>query len=100
MDLVAISSITRNLVPIMLIIALFLFMRLGIRAKSLRSVQAELSIFIVIWVIAELIRAMLLLGITETDPTLEFLSMITHTISMIAFGFFMTFRFYRHSAGR
>ena len=90
----------RNLVPIGLIIALLLFLRLGIKAKSIRSVQAELSIFIVIWVSAELLRAMLLLGIIRTNATLEFSGIVIHTMSMIAFGIFMVFRFYRYSAGR
>ena len=90
----------RNLVPIGLIIALVLFLRLGIKAKSIRSVQAELSIFIVIWVTAELLRAMLLLGIIRTNATLEFSGIVIHTMSMIAFGIFMVFRFYRYSAGR
>lgn len=90
----------RNLVPIGLIIALVLFLRLGIKAKSIRSVQAELSIFIVIWVSAELLRAMLLLGIIRTNATLEFSGIVIHTMSMIAFGIFMVFRFYRYSAGR
>ena len=91
-------SIMRNLVPIVLIIALLLFLRLGIKAKSIRSVQAELSIFIVIWVVAELLRAMLLLGIIQTNPTIEVLGITIHTLSMIAFGIFVVFRFYRYSA--
>ena len=91
-------SIMRNLVPIVLIIALLLFLRLGIKAKSIRSVQAELSIFIIIWVVAELLRAMLLLGIIQTNPTIEVLGITVHTLSMIAFGIFVVFRFYRYSA--
>ncbi|HEY4673134.1 MAG TPA: hypothetical protein VIH03_03120 [Nitrososphaerales archaeon] len=100
MDILTISTILRNLVPIGLVIALLLFLRLGIKAKSVRSAQAELSIFIVIWVIAELLRAMLLLGIIQTNPMFEFLGILIHTMSMIAFGIFMVFRFYRYSAGR
>ena len=91
-------SIMRNLVPIVLIIALLLFLRLGIKARSIRSVQAELSIFIIIWVVAELLRAMLLLGIIQTNPTIEVLGITVHTLSMIAFGIFVVFRFYRYSA--
>lgn len=99
-DIFDISTIVRNLVPIVLIIVLLLFLRLGIKAKSIRSVQAEPSIFIVIWVVAELLRAILLLGIVRTNPTIEFVGIVIHRLSMIAFGTFMVFRFYRYSAGR
>lgn len=94
-----ISGVARNLVIFGLLIALVLFIRLALKAKTIRSFQSELSIFVIIWVLSELVRALLVLRIIEANPTLQLLSIVIHTISMVAFGVFIVVRFYRHRAG-
>jgi len=52
--LLAVSDISvalRNLVPVMLIVALVLFARLAIKSKSISSLQSQLSVFLMIWIL-------------------------------------------------
>ena len=92
-----IAAIARNLVPAGLIVALILFLVLAIRSKTIGSLQAELSIFLSIWVVAELLRALGILNLIGTSPTLQLITFTIHTLAMVAFGFFILFRFYRVS---
>jgi hypothetical protein len=95
LDIVA--GIARSLVPFGLIIALGLFGWLAIKGKSLRSLQVELSIFLVIWIVAELLRSLLLLGIIGGSTSLQLFGLEIHTISMVVFGILITIRVYRIS---
>jgi hypothetical protein len=83
------------LVPVSLIIAFILFARLAIISRSIRSLQAQLSIFILVWVIAELLRSLLLLNIISASVTLQTLGLEIHTVAMVAFGVFMLSRYYK-----
>jgi hypothetical protein len=82
-------------VPIALAIAFILFARLAIKSKTVRSLQAQLSIFILIWDVAELLRSLLLLNVISASASLQLLGLEIHTIAMVAFGAFMLLRFYR-----
>jgi hypothetical protein len=96
--LLAVSDISvalRNLVPVMLIVALVLFARLAIKSKSLSSLQSQLSAFLMIWIVAELLRALLAVGLVAATPALQLLGFEIHTVAMVAFGGFLLFRFYR-----
>ncbi|MBI3023911.1 MAG: hypothetical protein HYU03_06370 [Thaumarchaeota archaeon] len=97
MVLETIAPIARNLVPPGLIVALVLFLALAIRSKTIGSLQAELSIFLTIWVVAELLRVLGILNLIGTSPTLQLITVTIHTLSMVAFGLFILFRFYRVS---
>jgi hypothetical protein len=90
-----VSEALRNLVPLMLIVALILFARLAIKSKSLSSLQSQLSVFLMIWIVAELLRALLALGLVAATPALQLLGFEIHTAAMVAFGGFLLFRFYR-----
>ena len=90
-----ISSALRNLVPVMLVVALVLFARLAIKSKSLSSLQSQLSVFLMIWIVAELLRALLAVGLIAATSTLQILGFEIHTAAMVAFGGFLIFRFYR-----
>ena len=92
-----VSVFARNLVPAGLIIALGLFGWLALRVKTLRSLQVELSIFLIIWIIAELLRSLLVAGVISGSPSLQLIGLEIHTISMVAFGFLITVRIYRIS---
>jgi hypothetical protein len=92
--LISLPDLASDLVPIALIIALFIFVRLAFLSKSIRSLQAQLSIFLIIWIVAELLRALLVIGIVSTTPQLELLGFEIHTASMVAFGLFLLLRYY------
>jgi small-conductance mechanosensitive channel len=92
--LIALPDVASDLVPIALIIALVIFVSLAIKSKSIRSLQAQLSIFLIIWIVAELLRALLVIGLISTTPALELLGFEIHTASMVLFGLFLLVRFY------
>ncbi len=93
-----VSGALRNLVPVMLVVALVLFARLAIKSKSLSSLQSQLSVFLMIWIIAELLRALISVGMITATPALQLLGLEVHTLAMVAFGGFLLFRFYRVSS--
>lgn len=84
----------RDLVSLPLIISMILFARLAIKSKSVASLQAQLSIFLMIWIAAELLRSFQTLGIINASTSLQLLGLEIHTAAMIAFGGFIFFRFY------
>lgn len=90
-----ISTPLRNLVPVMLVVTFFLFARLAIKSKSLSSLQSQLSLFLMIWIVAEMLRALIGLGVIAATPALQLLGFEIHTLAMVAFGGFLMFRFYR-----
>lgn len=89
------SNVAADLVPIALIIALILFARLAFKSKSLSTLQAQLSIFLIIWIISELLRSFQLLNIISASASLQLLGLEIHTVAMVAFGAFLLFRYYR-----
>jgi len=93
--LLALPETATYLVPVSLIIAFMLFARLAIVSKSIRSLQTQLSIFIIVWIAAELLRSLLLLNIISASTSLQVLGLEIHTAAMIAFGVFMLSRYYR-----
>jgi hypothetical protein len=93
-----ISDALRNFVPVMLVVAFVLFARLAIKSKSLSSLQSQLSVFLMIWIVAELLRAMIDVGMIAATSALQLLGLEIHTLAMIAFGGFLLFRFYRVSS--
>ncbi|MGI0092461.1 MAG: hypothetical protein ACREBS_12210 [Nitrososphaerales archaeon] len=93
--LITLPQVASDIVPIALIIAFALFVRLAIISKSLSSLQAQLSIFLIIWIFAELLRALLVIGILAATEQLQLLGLEIHTASMVAFGGFILFRYYR-----
>jgi len=90
-----VSDALRNLVPVMLVVSLILFARLAIKSRSLSSLQSQLSVFLMIWIVAELLRALLAVGLVAATPALQLLGFEIHTAAMVAFGGFLLFRFYR-----
>jgi hypothetical protein len=93
--LVTLPEASALLVPVVLTIALILFLILAIQAKTIKSLQAQLSIFLVIWAVAELLRALLTIGFISATLQNELIGLEIHTAAMLAFGLFMIFRFYR-----
>jgi len=92
--LIALPDVATYLVPVTLAIAFILFARLAIVSKSLRTLQAQLSIFVLIWVVAELLRSLLLLNVISATLAMQTLGLEIHTAAMVAFGAFMLSRYY------
>ena len=92
--LLALPDLASDLVPIALIFALILFVRLALKSRTLSSLQTQLSIFLIIWIVSELLRAFIVIGIISENPSLDLLGFEIHTASMVAFGLFLLFRFY------
>ncbi len=90
-----ISTALRNLVPVMLVVAFVLCARLAIKSRSLSSLQSQLSVFLMIWIVPEMLRALIDLGVVVATPALQLLGFEMHTAAMVAFGGFLLFRFYR-----
>ena len=90
-----VSGSLRNFVPVMLVVAFVLFARLAIKSRSLSSLQSQLSAFLMIWIVAELLRALLNFGMIASTPALQLLGFEIHTVAMVAFGGFLLFRFFR-----
>jgi hypothetical protein len=88
-----ISEFTRNLVPVIMIMSLVLFARLALKVRSLSSLQAELAIFAIIFIAAELPRSLIALRVITVSPETSLLGLLAHTTSMIAFGVLIVWRF-------
>jgi len=82
-----------NSVIFLLLISLALFSWSAINAKSLRKFEFQISIFIVIWIVGEIIRFLheenifTLFGMHDAGTLL-------HTIGMVFFSLMLWIRFY------
>ncbi|HEY7777025.1 MAG TPA: hypothetical protein VIA09_00670 [Nitrososphaeraceae archaeon] len=80
-------------IPLLLLISLALFGWSAVSAKSLRKFQFQISIFIVIWIVGEIVRFLheenifTLLGMHDLGTAL-------HTIAMVFFSLMLWIRFY------
>ena len=75
-----------------LLIAFVLFVRMAIRAGTVRSFQFQLSTFLAVWAISEVPRYLDSMGILDLTPISEY-GLAIHTVSMVMFAAFITFRF-------
>lgn len=91
----AISPVARNLVPAGLIIALLIFAWMALKGRTLRSLRAQLSVFVLVWIAAELPRSLILLGFIKPTPELTSFGIPAHTTSMVVFGVVIVYRFYK-----
>jgi hypothetical protein len=74
------------------LVALVLFVRMAIKAGTVRSFQFQLSAFLVVWAISEIPRYLDSMGILDLTP-IRLYGLVIHMISMILFAFFIIFRF-------
>ena len=70
------------------VLAAIIFARLAVKSKSLRSLQLQLSIFILIWVAAELPHIASTLSIID-ETSYQTLGLAFHFTSMAAFAIFV-----------
>lgn len=76
---------------VMIILSAIVFTRLAFKSKGLGSFQFQLSIFVIIWVIAELPHIGSTLGLID-DTSYATFGITFHFISMAAFAFFVGIR--------
>ncbi len=94
-----VSSVARNLVPIGLIVALLIFAEMAIRGRTLRSLRTQLSIFVLVWIAAELPRSLIVIGFIRASEDLRTFGLVAHTISMVLFGVVLVLQFYKVPIG-
>lgn len=76
---------------VMIVLSAIVFSRLAFKSKSLGSFQFQLSIFVLVWVIAELPHIGSTLGLLN-DTSYATFGITFHFISMAAFAFFVGIR--------
>lgn len=76
------------------LVAFVLFVRLAILAKTVRSLQFQLAVFLSIWTISEIPRVLNSIGAIDLSP-IQLYGAMVHTVSMVAFGLFIGYRFSR-----
>lgn len=75
----------------MIILSAIIFTRLAFKSKSFGSFQFQLSLFVLLWVIAELPHIASTLGMIN-DTSFELIGVTFHFISMAAFALFVGIR--------
>jgi hypothetical protein len=84
---------------VIILLSSILFVRLGLKGKSLGSFRLQLSIFILIWAAAEIPRGLSNLGLISTSA-FGIVGLFLHMTSMAAFAAFVgikSFKFLRAS---
>jgi hypothetical protein len=83
---------------IVIVLATIVFARLAVKSRSLGSLRFQLSIFILIWVAAELPHIAGSLGIID-ETSYQTLGLTFHFLSMAAFALFVGARSFQFLAG-
>ena len=65
---------------------------MAIKAGTVRSLQFQLSAFLAVWAISEVPRYLDSMGILDLTPIRDY-GLAIHTVSMVMFAAFITFRF-------
>jgi hypothetical protein len=81
------------LTPVLLVIALGIFGWLGIKSRNIKSFQFQLSLFIVIWIIGEIVALAGGKGLVPELLTGD-LAMGMHILAMAVFSVMLWARFY------
>ncbi|TMI44129.1 hypothetical protein E6H23_01515 [Candidatus Bathyarchaeota archaeon] len=74
-----------------IVLAAFIFTRLAIKARSIGNFRFQLSIFILIWVAAEIPHVLDSLGLIDLSSYLT-IGLMLHLVSMIMFAVFVGLR--------
>ena len=89
-----------NITLILLLIALTMFAWLAVRSRSIRSFQFQISIFIVVWILGELVNTLGENGIAIFSSLYEDIGLQVHLVSMILFTIMLWVRFYYSQRSR
>jgi len=83
-----------NITIILLLIALGIFVWQATRSKSIRSFQFQISVFLVVWILGEIVGTLEDFGIIVFPALQENLGLEIHVISMVFFSSMLWLRFY------
>jgi len=83
-----------NVTLILLLGALSIFVWLAARSKDIRSFQFQISIFIVIWILGQVVGILQDSGIIVLPPTLDEIGLEIHVVSLVFLSIMMWVRFY------
>ena len=83
-----------NITIILLLIALGIFVWQVSRSKSIRSFQFQISIFLVIWILGEIVGNLEDNGIIVFPALQGNIGLEIHVVSMVLFGLMLWLRFY------
>src|SRR5437660_10347849 len=76
------------------LVALALFVRMALSAGTVKSLQFQLAAFLSVWAISEIPRVLDSIGVINLG-SISLYGMIIHTVSMVLFAVFVTYRFSR-----
>jgi hypothetical protein len=91
------NFVASGLTIVLLFIALSIFIWLAIRSKGITTFQFQISVFIVIWILGEIIGVLQEYQIVMLSPIFTWLpdiSLQTHLLSMIFLSVMLWIRFY------
>ena len=83
-----------NITIILLLIALGIFVWQVSRSKSIRSFQFQISIFLVVWILGEIVGSLEDNGIIVFPALQGNIGLEIHVVSMVLFGLMLWLRFY------
>jgi hypothetical protein len=83
-----------NVTLILLLGALSIFVWLTARSRDIRSFQFQISIFIVIWILGQVVGILQDSGIIVLSPTLDEIGLEIHVVSLVFLSIMMWVRFY------
>jgi hypothetical protein len=83
-----------NVTVILLFGALGIFVWLAARSRNIRSFQFQISIFIVIWIIGQVVGILQDSGIIVLPPVLDEVGLEIHVVSLVFLSFMIWLRFY------
>jgi hypothetical protein len=88
------SVLVDNITPILLIVALGIFIRLAIISKSVRTFQFQISVFIIIWILGEIAGILQNSGILNLSSLQSDIGLEIHVISMVFLSMMLWLRYY------
>ncbi len=92
-EAVLFSSYFGNLTLVLLVIALGIFVWLTARSRNIKTFQFQISIFIIIWIIGEIVDLLGEEGVVELFSTSE-IGIYIHVFAMAMFSAMLWIRFY------
>jgi hypothetical protein len=83
-----------NITIILLLIALGIFVWQATRSKSIRSFQFQISVFLIVWILGEIVGSLEDIGINLFPALQGDFGLEIHVISMVFFSLMLWLRFY------
>jgi hypothetical protein len=93
------SVLMDNITPILLLVALGIFIRLTIISKNVRTFQFQISIFIIIWILGEIAGILQDSGVIVLSPVQSDIGLEIHVVSMVFFSMMLWLRYYYSRSG-